>query len=286
MNYRRILIAAVFILYIQWKKTVKNVTSWRHKTLSASAIRKQVSRCWIHFPHELTCQILTNQSIKIKRRAWPTRDNGEKSQKRLPSLDEFSRPRSVWNPNFNGAAHEHNLFHMHFKKIEREPAIIWKVAADNFKKVIELSGSIPERAIRSGDNGQRIHCFDSCQLITTWMVTWMYNNRLQAPKLARKCEIKHWYACGTDGQAVGVGHVIAKFSGMDRACDQIKYCWKTKKKYLTSMGRKINPWYSKVITASGCSSLTAFNWPSLEWRIFEQNGLSTVSVSKTFQSGL
>ena len=61
------------------------------------------------------------------------------------------------------------------------------------------------------------------------MVTWMYNNRLQAPKLARKCEIKHWYACGTDGQAVGVGHVIAKFSGIDRACDQIKYCWKTKK---------------------------------------------------------
>ena len=126
MNYRRILIAAVFILYIQWKKTVKNVTSWRHKTLSASAIRKQVSRCWIHFPHELTCQILTNQSIKIKRRAWPTRDNGEKSQKRLPSLDEFSRPRSVWNPNFNGAAHEHNLFHMHFKKN-------WTWACDHLK---------------------------------------------------------------------------------------------------------------------------------------------------------
>ena len=78
MNYRRILIAAVFILYIQWKKTVKNVTSWRHKTLSASANRKQVSRCWIHFPHELTCQILTNQSIKIGRRAWPTRDHGKK----------------------------------------------------------------------------------------------------------------------------------------------------------------------------------------------------------------
>ena len=30
----------------------------------------------------------------------------------------------------------------------------------------------------------------------------MYNIRLQAPKLARKCEIKHWYACGTDGQAI------------------------------------------------------------------------------------
>ena len=59
------------------------------------------------------------------------------------------------------------------------------------------------------------------------------------------------------------GHVIAKFSGMDRARDQIKYCWKTKKN-VTPMGRKMSTWYSQVMTASGCSSLTAFNWPSLE----------------------
>ena len=26
---------------------------------------------------------------------------------------------------------------------------------------------------------------------TAWMVTWLYNIRLQASKLARKCEIKH-----------------------------------------------------------------------------------------------
>ena len=63
------------------------------------------------------------------------------------------------------------------------------------------------------------------------------------------------------------GHVIAKFSRMDRARDQIKYYWTN---------------YSQVMTASGCSSLTDVNWPSLEGRIFEQNGLSTVSVSKTF----
>ena len=31
--------------------------------------KKQDSRCGISFPHELTCQILTNQSIKIERRA-------------------------------------------------------------------------------------------------------------------------------------------------------------------------------------------------------------------------
>ena len=45
----------------------------------------------------------------------------------------------------------------------------------------------------------------------------MYNIRLQAPKLARKCEIKRWYTCGadgrTDGRKVGwsvYGHVIAR----------------------------------------------------------------------------
>ena len=40
-----------------------------------------------------------------------------------------------------------------------------------------------------------------------------------APKLARKCEIEHWYACGADGLLVigsVYGHVITKFSGMGR----------------------------------------------------------------------
>ena len=39
---------------------------------------------------------------------------------------------------------------------------------------------------------------------------------LQAPKLVRKCEIKHKYACGADGRKVGwlvYGHVTAEFSG-------------------------------------------------------------------------
>ena len=48
------------------------------------------SRCCINFPHELTCQILTNQSLKIGRRAWPMRDYGEKSEKYLSSLLVFS----------------------------------------------------------------------------------------------------------------------------------------------------------------------------------------------------
>ena len=47
----------------------------------------------------------------------------------------------------------------------------------------------------------------------------MFNIRLHAPKLARKCEIKHCYACSAEGGKVGRSvyrHVIAKFSRMDR----------------------------------------------------------------------
>ena len=40
-------------------------------------------------------------------------------------------------------------------------------SADNFKKILDLDGSTP--ALRLGDTGQRIPCFDSCQLITTLM---------------------------------------------------------------------------------------------------------------------
>ena len=90
---------------------------------------------------------------------------------------------------------------MLFKKIELEPAIIEKEqhVSGYVKKTLEPSGSIPEPAIGSGDTGQQTHYFDSCQLIKTWM----YNIRLQAPKLARKCEIKHWYTCGADGRKIG-----------------------------------------------------------------------------------
>ena len=40
-----------------------------------------------------------------------------------------------------------------------------------------------------------------------------------APKLARKCKSKHWFACGADGRSFVrsvSGHVITKFSGMGR----------------------------------------------------------------------
>ena len=43
------------------------------------------------------------------------------------------------------------------------------LSADNFKKVLVLDGLTPKPAIRAGDIGQRIPCFESCQLITILM---------------------------------------------------------------------------------------------------------------------
>ena len=37
------------------------------------------------------------------------------------------------------------------------------------KKIFDLDGSTLEPAVRSGDTGQQIPCFDSCQLITALM---------------------------------------------------------------------------------------------------------------------
>ena len=90
-------------------------------------------------------------------------------------------------------------------------------SADNYKKILDLDGSTPEPAIRSGDIGHRIPCFDSCQLIITLMCNqW-------APKEARMCESKHWYAGGADGRSLWraggqsvYDHVITKFSRMGR----------------------------------------------------------------------
>ena len=86
MNNRRILIAAEFHFLHPLEKESKQHHKLTQNSVSFSCQSRQDSRCFINFPHELTCQILTNQSIKIGRRAWPTRDLGEKSQKQMSSL--------------------------------------------------------------------------------------------------------------------------------------------------------------------------------------------------------
>ena len=89
MNNRRLLIAAVFHFMHPVEKDSKKHHKLTKNSVSFSCQSKQVSRCCINFLHELTCQILTNHSIKIGRRAWPTRDYGEKSEKPLSSLLVF-----------------------------------------------------------------------------------------------------------------------------------------------------------------------------------------------------
>ena len=68
----------------------------------------------------------------------------------------------------------------------------------DFKKTCNLDGSTPEPTIWRCDADQRIPCFDSCQLTTTWMC----NIRTQAPTLARK-----FLVVETDGR---VGEHIGK----------------------------------------------------------------------------
>ena len=145
--------------------------------LSTSAISKQVSRCCINFPHELTCRIFTNQSIKIGRRAWTTRDHGESK------LTASATCKNWLNFRVRGRIEIKILlvqlisttYFLCILKIELEAAIIWKLVTCQriTSKNNELDGSIPEPKIRSCGTGQRIPCFDSCQLIA-----WMSNIRL------------------------------------------------------------------------------------------------------------
>jgi len=55
--------------------------------------------------------------------------DSEESQKRLPSLHARNRRLNFRvRGQFESAAHKHDLFHMHFKKSELEPAIILKIS--------------------------------------------------------------------------------------------------------------------------------------------------------------
>ena len=92
------------------------------------------------------------------------------------------------------------------------------MSEDNFKKVLDLDGWTPEPAIRSGDTGQRIPCFDSCQLITTLMCNQF------SPGLPKKLESVKvnigFPVVRTDGLSGGravFGHVFIKFHGMGRS---------------------------------------------------------------------
>ena len=104
-----------------------------------------------------------------------------------------------------------------FKKSKREPAIIWKrincqrITSKNTRPWwVDTWARDTVRWYWSADTlfwQLSINDNTDAQAASSW-----------APKLDRKCESKHWYACGADGRSVArsVGHVITKFSGMGR----------------------------------------------------------------------
>ena len=86
-------------------------------SVSFSCQSKQLSRCCINFTRELTCQILTNQSIIIRRGAWPW------LEKLFPACilktDWIFVSEVSLNHNSNSAWRywqKHNIFDMNLKK--------------------------------------------------------------------------------------------------------------------------------------------------------------------------
>ena len=69
MNNRALLIAAEFHFVHPAKKGHLKTSQVYTDSVSFSCQSKQVSRCCLNFTHEDTCEILTNQSTKIGRRA-------------------------------------------------------------------------------------------------------------------------------------------------------------------------------------------------------------------------
>ena len=73
--------------------------------------------------------------------------------------------------------------------------------------MLEHDESIPQPAIRYGDIGQRIPVLTAvnwsqhlCAILSAMCAI---SGCSWASKLARKCEIKHWFPCGADGRTVG-----------------------------------------------------------------------------------
>ena len=151
--------------------------------------------------------------------AWP---HGQKSQKQLPSLPV----KSCWifafkvslKSKFNRSseAHKRNLLLCILKKLNLKLVTCQRITSKTYStsigrylslrygQMILVSGYAFLTAVNWSQHGCAI---SGC----TW-----------APKLlliARKCEMKHWLRCGADRRSVSLavyGHVIAKFSRMDR----------------------------------------------------------------------
>ena len=107
-------------------------------------------------------------------------------------------------------------------KNKLEPAIIWKLVTCQRITSKRYSTSMGQHL--SPRYGQVI-LVSGYPVLTAvnWSQHWcaicvQYQSSC-APRLARKCEIEHWFSCGADGRAGGQAVyclVITKFSGMGR----------------------------------------------------------------------
>ena len=97
------------------------------------------------------------------------------------------------------------------KKKKLEPAIIWKLVTC---QRITPKNTRPRWVDTWAHDTIGWYCSADTLF---WQLSIYHNIDVQsvfswATKLARKCESKHWYACGADGGSVGraYGHVITK----------------------------------------------------------------------------
>ena len=96
---------------------------------------------------------------------------------------------------------------------------IGNLLADNFKKVLDLDGSTLEPPVPSGNTGQRISCFDSCQLITTLMCNQF---SLGLPNQPESVRVNIGFpVVRMDGRAYG--HLITTFSRIGRLPHFLSY---------------------------------------------------------------
>ena len=155
------------------KAAAKNITRW-HKTLSALAINKQVSRRCANFSYELTCKILTNHSIKIGHSAWSTSDHSESKVASFPTCKNWLnfRVRGQFEIKILLLQLMNTTYFLCISKN-------WTWTCDHLKTINLSAGNLKKYSTSMGrylsplygqvDTGQRIPCFDSCQLITTWI---------------------------------------------------------------------------------------------------------------------
>ena len=98
-----------------------------------------------------------------------------------------------------------------------------------------------------------------------------------APKLARKCESRHWFPCGADGRSYG--HVITKFSRMGRLPHFLTYgAPPTLARFAPGWSSAINQLSQKIVP----ESFDAFFLNLCNFKNFKSRRMSTDHNKITF----